>query len=480
MDKTRYQEPLVGRYTSAEMQFLFSEQNKFRTWRRCWIALAEAQHELGLDVVTAEIIEQMKAAADDIDFATAEQKEKEIRHDVMAHVYAFGKQCPAAEPIIHLGATSQFVGCNTDLIIQRDALAVVKKALVNVIANLRRFSLEYKSLATLGYTHYQPAQPTTVGKRNTLYLQDLLMDLQYVEILEGQIKARGAKGTVGTQATFLELFHGDHDKVKKLDEIVCAKLGFNDFFAVTGQTYTRKLDMKTAETLSGIGASAHKFAVDLRLLSNLKVQEEPFAKKQVGSSAMAYKRNPMRSERMTGLARKLMGLPANFAATYANQWFERTLDDSAIRRMDIPQAYLLTDAILKLFINITSEMVVFPKQIERHLRLELPFMATEKILMACVEKGKSRQEMHEVIKEHSLAAGQVVKEEGRDNDLLQRLAADDRVPFSLAELTDMVGDGSAFTGRAAEQTEEFIAAKVDPVLERYSDLLTNEHADINV
>ncbi|MBI5558808.1 MAG: adenylosuccinate lyase [Deltaproteobacteria bacterium] len=475
MSREFYQEPLVSRYTSAEMQKIFSEQTKFETWRRCWIALAEGQHELGLDeIVTREMIDELKRFEKCINFDVAAQKEKEIRHDVMAHVYAYGKQCPVAEPIIHLGATSQFVGCNTDLILQRKALALIKKALVNVIANLVAFCRKHKNLATLGYTHYQPAQPTTVGKRHTLYIQDLLMDLDYLENLEKQFKARGVKGTVGTQATFMELFKDDHEKVRRLDLLVAKKLGFTDVFAVTGQTYTRKLDMKTAETLAGIGASAHKFAVDLRLLSNLKVQEEPFAKNQVGSSAMAYKRNPMRSERMTGLARKLMGLPANFAATFANQWFERTLDDSAIRRMDIPQAFLLTDAILKLYLNITSGMVVFPKQIERHMRMELPFMATEKILMACVEKGESRQEMHEIIKLHSLEAGKVVKEEGRDNDLLSRLGANPRIPFSAEELQAMVGTGREFSGRAEAQTEEYLTEVVEPRLSAYSSLLTGE------
>ena len=480
MDRNIYQEPLVGRYTNKEMQYLFSEQNKFMTWRKCWIALAEAQFELGLPLVNQKMIDEMKSHAQDIDFEVAQQKEKEIRHDVMAHVYEFGKKCPTAEPIIHLGATSQFVGCNTDLLIQKDALALIKKSLVNVISNLSAFSRKYKFLATLGYTHYQPAQPTTVGKRNTLYLQDLLMDLQYIEHLELQVKARGAKGTVGTQASFMELFNNDHEKVKQLDELVRVKLGFDDCFAVTGQTYTRKLDMKTVETLGGIGATAHKFAVDLRLLSNLKVQEEPFAKSQVGSSAMAYKRNPMRSERMTGLARKLMGLVPNFASTYANQWFERTLDDSAIRRMDIPQAFLLTDAILMLFNNITDGMVVFTEQIKRHLDNELPFMSTEKILMACVEKGESRQEMHEIIKVHSVEAGQVVKEQGKDNDLLIRLGENDNIPFTRDELYGLIGDSGQFTGRAEKQTDEFLDECVVPVLYRYKDLLSKSHEDINV
>jgi len=480
MNHDIYQEPLVSRYTSREMQELFSERFKFTHWRRCWVALAEAQHELGLAAVTADMVAELKAHVDDIDYDLARAKEREIRHDVMAHVFAYGQQCPLAEPIIHLGATSQFVVCNTDLLIQKRALALVKRSLVKVIANLADFAEKHKNLATLGFTHYQPAQPTTVGKRATLYLQDLLMDLDYVEQLEGQIKARGAKGTVGTQATFIELFNGDHARVRELDRRVAAKIGFDQVFAVTGQTYPRKLDMKIAETLAGIAASAHKFAVDLRLLSNLKVQEEPFESKQVGSSAMAYKRNPMRSERMTGLARKLMGLPANFAATAANQWFERTLDDSAIRRMDLAQAFLLSDAILKLYINITADMVVYPKQIEKHLLAELPFMATEKILMACVERGKSRQEMHEVIREHSVAAGLDVKNQGVDNNLLARLASDSRVPFDQDELLGLVSNFQQFTGRAAEQTSEFLDEVVRPVLRKYSDLGGDIDASLQV
>ncbi len=480
MNRDIYQEPLVSRYTSRAMQELFSERFKFTHWRKCWVALAEAQNELGLGAVTAEMVAELKANIDNIDFEVATAKEREIRHDVMAHVFTYGQVCPLAEPIIHLGATSQFVVCNTDLYVQKQALLLVKKALIQVIANLAKFCQTHKDLATLGYTHYQPAQPTTVGKRNTLYLQDLLMDLSYIEQLEGQIKARGAKGTVGTQATFIELFNGDHKKVRELDQLVAKKLGFEQVFAVTGQTYPRKLDMKTSETLAGIGASAHKFAVDLRLLSNLKVQEEPFESKQVGSSAMAYKRNPMRSERMTGLARKLMGLPANFAATAANQWFERTLDDSAIRRMDMAQAFLLADAVLKLYINITNDMVVYPKQIERHLREELPFMATEKILMACVERGKSRQEMHEVIREHSVAAGFDVKMKGLANNLLERLSEDVRVPFAAKELEELVGDYQQFTGRAGMQTTEFLDEQVTPVLNKYQDLLGEIDATLTV
>ena len=475
-----YQEPLVSRYTSKEMQELFSEETKFTTWRKCWLALAEAQYELGLELIESQMIEEMKANITNIDYDLASQKEKEIRHDVMAHVFEFGTKCPTASGIIHLGATSQFVVCNTDLLVQKQALEFIRGGLLQVIANLADFSDKYKDLATLGYTHYQPAQPTTVGKRNTLYIQDLLLDLEYVNFFIDNIKARGAKGTVGTQATFIELFKGDHQKVRELDSLVAKKLGFTDSIPVTGQTYSRKLDSKLAETLAGIGSTAHKFAVDLRLLSNLKVQEEPFAKNQTGSSAMAYKRNPMRSERMTGLARKLMGLPANFYSTYSNQWFERTLDDSAIRRMDIPQAFLLTDAILKLFVNITSDMVVYPKQIERQLLDELPFMSTEKILMEAVERGKSRQDMHEVIKDHSVAAGKVVKEEGKPNDLLQRIADDEGIPFDLAELNEMVTDYSQFTGRAGQQTEEFLAEHVKPLLEKYRDQMVNIDSSLNV
>ena len=465
MSREIYQEPLVSRYTSRKMQELFSEKNRFTTWRRCWIALAEAQFELGLtDIISQEMIDEMKANQFNIDYDLAAAKEKEIRHDVMAHVFEFGKKCPKAEGIIHLGATSQFVVCNTDLIIQKDAFSLIRSSLLHVIKNLAAFCEKYKDLPTLGFTHYQPAQPTTVGKRNTLYIQDLIMDLSFIDFFLGQIKARGAKGTVGTQATFIELFKGDNDTVRKMDELVSKKLGFSQAFAVTGQTYTRKLDMKMAETLSGIGASAHKFAVDLRLLSNLKVQEEPFEKNQTGSSAMAYKRNPMRCERMTGLARKLMGLPPDFAATYSNQWFERTLDDSAIRRMDIPQAFLLTDAILKLYINITSDMVVYPMQIDKLLKAELPFMSTEKILMEAVKKGKSRQEMHEVIKDHSIISGKMIKEYGRENDLLERLAQDDRIPFTLDELNHLIGNYKQFTGRATAQTAEYLEEVVYPLL----------------
>lgn len=467
MSHSIYQEPLVSRYTSQAMQKLFSEEKKFSTWRRCWVALAEAQYELGLtEIISWDMIEELQSNVTNIDYQAAADKEMQIRHDVMAHVYEYGLKCPKAAGIIHLGATSQFVVCNTDLIIQREALLLIRQSILQVIKNLRNFCELYKALPTLGFTHYQPAQPTTVGKRNSLYLQDLIMDLDYVDNFLSLMRARGAKGTVGTQATFLELFKGDHNAVYQLDQLVSEKLGFSSSFSVTGQTYTRKQDMKLAETLSGIGATAHKFAVDLRLLSNLKVQEEPFARDQTGSSAMAYKRNPMRSERLTSLARKLIGLPQNFAATYSNQWFERSLDDSAIRRMDIPQCFLLTDAILKLFINITSDMVVYPNQIKKQMSAEIPFMATEKILMAAVEKGKNRQDIHELIKEHSFAAGKLVKEQGKENDLLLRLANDKNVPFTLNEIAGIVGDYSQFTGMAEEQTERFIVEIVDPLLRK--------------
>ncbi|MGW8194020.1 MAG: adenylosuccinate lyase [Desulforhopalus sp.] len=481
MSRNTYQEPLVSRYTSLEMQQIFSEETKFTTWRKCWLALAEAQFELGLNNIISEaMLDEMRANISNIDYEVAGQKEKEIRHDVMAHVHEFGLKCPSAAGIIHLGATSQFVVCNTDLMLHRQAMFLIRSAVLQVIKNLAAFCERFKSLPTLGFTHYQPAQPTTVGKRNCLYIQDLIMDLEYIDMYLDQIRARGAKGTVGTQATFLELFQGDHEKVRQLDQLVAQKLGFDKTFAVTGQTYTRKLDMKLAETLAGIGATGHKFAVDLRLLSNLKMQEEPFEKSQTGSSAMAYKRNPMRSERLTGLARKLMSLPQNFAATYGNQWFERTLDDSAIRRMDIPQCFLLADAILKLFINITSDMVVFPQQINKLLAAELPFMATEKILMAAVEKGESRQTMHEVIKEHSFAAGKVVKEEGKDNDLFVRLANDERVPFSLGEIHSMVGDFRQFTGRAVQQTDDFLQEVVYPLLDRNVQHMRDVDASLQV
>jgi len=462
------------------MQRIFSDDFKFRTWRRCWIALAEAQMELGLEQVTSEMIEELKAYQNFIDYEVVRKKEKEIRHDVMAHVYEYGLRCPTAKGIIHLGATSQFVGCNTDLIQQREALKLIKVDLVNTIYNLARFAEKHKDLVTLGFTHYQPAQPTTVGKRNTLYINDLLFDLNQIENVEGLVMARGTKGTVGTQASYLELFDNDYEKVKELDRLVSEKLGFEGSFPVTGQTYTRKLDTIIAKTLAGTGESAHKFAVDLRLLSNLKMQEEPFAKGQTGSSAMAYKRNPMRSERMTGLTEKLMNLSVDFAHIHANQWFERTLDDSAIRRMDIPQMFLLANAVLKLYQNITDGMVVYPAQIRRHLNQELPFMTTEAILMDLSKKGHDRQEMHEIIKKHSVAAGKVVKEKGKPNDLFDRLAKDQSIPVDKRYLNSLLESPQRFAGPAAQQTEEFLQENVQPVLDKYQDLIGKSDSTINV
>ncbi len=472
MSREVYREPLVSRYTSTAMQELFSERTKFATWRRCWIALAEAQAELGLDhIVTSEAIQEMRAHADDINFDRAEALERELRHDVMAHVRAFGEQCPAAAGIIHLGATSQFVGCNTDLILHRDALERVCADLVRAIANLADFAGKYQELPTLGATHFQPAQPTTVGKRFCLGIQDLLLDLDALEWVRQEIKARGAKGTTGTQATYLQLFDGDHGKVEALDKRVAEKLGFDTAYPVTGQTYPRKLDTKIAEVLAGIGASAHWIGVNIRILSGLKEIDEPFGSKQVGSSAMAYKRNPMRSERMCGLSRKLVGLVGDFQATHMNQWLERTLDDSAIRRMDIPQAYLLTDAVLGLLINICDGMIANQAPIKKRLDEELPFMATEEILMASVEAGASRQDIHEVIREHSLESAKGVKMEGKANDLLDRLAADDRVPLGRDALQELAGDASRFTGRAAEQVDAFLKGVVEPRLAGYKTVL---------
>jgi len=472
MTRDIYRDPLVSRYTSRTMQALFSEDTRFRTWRRCWIALAEAQRELGLtDAISAEALEQMRAFADDIDYALAEAKERELRHDVMAHVHAYGAQCPAAAGIIHLGATSQFVVCNTDLILHREALSLIRDDLARAIARLASTVARYRALPILGATHFQPAQPTTLGKRLSLALQDLLLDLDAVEWARGLIVARGAKGTTGTQASFLALFHGDHGKVEALDAMVSRKLGFAGSFPVTGQTYPRKLDTKIAEALAGIGASAHWLGTNVRLMSGLKELDEPFGERQVGSSAMAYKRNPMRSERMCSLARKLMTLPADFHATHANQWMERTLDDSAIRRMDIPQAYLLADAVLGLLIDIGGGLHANEAVIRARLDAELPFMATEEILMASVERGASRQEAHGVIRDHSVEAARMVKEEGRRNDLIERLAEDGRIPLDAAELAAVARDAAGFVGRAAEQVDAFLSGVVGPRLAPYREIL---------
>lgn len=471
----KYEDPLVSRYTDKELQYIFSPEYKFRQWRKCWIALAEAQHELGVRQVTKEMIEEMKQS-ETINFEVAEEKEKQIRHDVMAHVYEFGTHCPKAKGIIHLGATSQFVNCNTELVQMREAIKIIKKQLVNTINNLKVFAEKNKALVTLGYTHYQPAQPTTLGKRFTLYMQDLLMDLEELESIE--IKARGSKGTTGTQASFLELL--DYENVKELDKRVAEKLGFEKSFPVTGQTYPRKLDSIIAKKIAGIAESASKFATDLRLMSNLKILEEPFAKNQTGSSAMAYKRNPMRSERMTSLCRKLINLQLDFSHTHAGQWFERTLDDSSIRRMDIPQMFLLANAILKLYQNISSGLVVYPEQIKKQLNNELPFMATEAILMKLSRQGHDRQQMHELIKKHSVKAAERIKNEGGENDLFERLSQDGEFPLDKDNLNSLLENPERFAGAAKEQTEEFIHNHVEPWLEKHKDLLESGETDINV
>jgi adenylosuccinate lyase len=473
MSRDVYREPLVSRYTSRAMQEIFSERTKFATWRRCWVALAESQAELGLDhLISKEALEEMRAHVDDINFELAEAKERELRHDVMAHVHAYGAQCPHAAGIIHLGATSQFVGCNTDLILHKKALGLIKTDLIRAIHQLADFVEQTKGIPILGATHFQPAQPTTVGKRFSLALQDLLMDLDAVEWVEGLIKARGAKGTTGTQASFLALFGGDYEKVNALDQKVSKKLGFDSAFKVTGQTYPRKLDTKIADTLAGIGATCHWIGTNIRLMSGMKEIDEPAGKKQVGSSAMAYKRNPMRSERMCSLARKLIGLVADFHATHVNQWLERTLDDSAVRRMDIPQAYLLTDAVLGLIIDIGGGLVVNEAPIQRRLREELPFMATEEILMAAVEKGASRQEIHEVIRAHSVEAAKQVKLEGKPNDLLDRLASDPRIPLDRAVLDNLAANPQRFVGRAEDQVTQFLSTEVRPRLAPWQSILS--------
>jgi len=475
-----YKDPLVSRYTDKEMQHIFSDNFKFITWRKCWTALAEAQKELGISQITEEMINELINAQKNIDYSVALEKEKETRHDVMSHVYEYGTHCPKAKGIIHLGATSMFVCCNTELIQIREALKLVKSALINTINNLYKFADENKSLIILGYTHYQPAQPTTVGKRTTLYIQDLLMDLVQIEQLESSIKARGTKGTVGTQASYMELFNNDYEKVKQLDKLVSKKLGFEDNFFITGQTYPRKFDTFVAKVLAGIAESAHKFAVDLRLLSNLKMMEEPFGKSQIGSSAMAYKRNPRRSELMTALSRKLINLQLDFPHIHSNQWLERSLDDSSIRRMDIPQIFLLTNAILKIYQNITDRIVVYPAQIKKHLNEELPFMATEAILMDLCKKGEDRQKMHEIIKKHSFEAAKMVKLEGKSNDLFKRLAEDNEIPVTREFLNDVIENPQRFSGAAEIQTEEFLKNEVKPYLEKYSDLIGKSDSTLNV
>jgi len=468
-EKATYETPLNARYASKEMQFLFSPDKKFRTWRKLWIALAESEKELGLPI-TQEQIDELRRHADDIDYKAAEERERIVRHDVMSHVFAYGEQCPLAKPIIHLGATSCYVGDNADVIIMHEALELICEKLVNVMAALAAFAFKYKDLPTLGYTHYQPAQLTTVGKRATLWLQDLEMDYEALQEQLAKKKLRGAKGTTGTQASFLELFDGDARKVKQLDMLVAEKMGYPDVFAVTGQTYPRKLDSQILNVLSGIAQSAHKFTNDIRLLQNLKEIEEPFEKNQIGSSAMAYKRNPMRSERIASLARYVVVNALNPAMTASEQWFERTLDDSANKRISVAEAFLATDAILGIYLNIAQGLVVYPKVIEAHLKKELPFMATENILMDAVKRGGDRQELHEKIRVHSMAAGMRVKTEGLENDLIERLLADPA--FGLTPgMADRILDASKYVGRAPGQTEEYVEHIQTRILDRYREKL---------
>ena len=474
----RYQSPLSERYASKEMQYIFSPDKKFKTWRKLWIALAETEKELGLDI-TQEQIDELKAHAEDINYDVAKEREKLVRHDVMSHVYAYGVQCPKAKGIIHLGATSCYVGDNTDIIIMTEALKLVRVKLLNVINELSKFAMKYKDLPTLGFTHFQPAQPTTVGKRATLWLQELLMDLEDVEYQLSKAKLLGSKGTTGTQASFLELFDGDHEKCKMLDRKIAEKMGYKACFPVSGQTYSRKLDSQFLNVLAGIAQSAAKFSNDIRLLQHLKEIEEPFEKNQIGSSAMAYKRNPMRSERIGSLSRYVMVDVLNGYFTTATQWFERTLDDSANKRLSVPEAFLAVDGILSLYANVADGLVVYPKVIEQRLRKELPFMATENIMMDAVKKrGADRQQLHEKIREHSMAASRVVKVEGGENDLLERIAADEAFGVTLEELEKILKPEN-YTGRAKEQTEDFLNECIKPVLEKYADV-ESDKPEINV
>ena len=470
MAHDRYENPLTGRYASAEMSHLWSAQRKFSTWRQLWIALAESQQQLGL-AITNEQLDELRAHVDDIDFAAAATYERKLRHDVMAHVHTFGDACPSARPIIHWGATSCFVTDNTDLILLRAALEMVRDRLVAVIDRLASFAVRWRDLPCLGLTHLQPAQPSTVGKRATLWAYDLVLDLSEIEHRLTDLRARSTKGTTGTQASFLQMFDGDHDQVRKLEQLVAEKIGFDFTYAVTGQTYPRKVDAQILDALSGIAQSAHKAATDLRLLANRKELEEPFEESQVGSSAMAYKRNPMRSERICALSRYAISLASNTAATAATQWMERTLDDSANRRIVLPQAFLSIDAILILFQNVADGMVVYPQVTARHLAEELPFMATENILNAAVAAGGDRQDLHERIRQHSQAAANVVKQHGGANDLLQRLSGD--AAFAEADL-DAALDPTSFIGRAPEQVDEFVAEVVQPIRDRYATALATQ------
>ena len=473
----RYQSPLSERYASREMQYIFSPEKKFRTWRKLWIALAETEKELGLPI-TQEQIDELKAHKDDINFDVAKEREKLVRHDVMSHVYAYGLQCPNAKGIIHLGATSCYVGDNTDIILMTEALKLVRKKLVNVMAELASFAEKYKDQPTLAFTHFQPAQPTTVGKRATLWLMELKLDLDDLDYVISSMKMLGSKGTTGTQASFLELFDGDHEKCRKADQMIAEKMGFTGCFPVSGQTYSRKVDSRVLSVLAGIAQSAHKFSNDIRLLQHLKEVEEPFEKNQIGSSAMAYKRNPMRSERIASLANYVMADMMNPMLVASTQWFERTLDDSANKRLSIPEGFLAVDGILDLYLNVVDGLVVYPKVIEKRLMSQLPFMATENIMMDAVKAGGDRQELHERIRELSMEAGRNVKVEGKDNNLLELIAADPSFNLTLEELKKTM-DPKKYVGRAPQQVEEFLDEVIRPVLEENKDLL-GVKAEINV
>ena len=473
----KYQSPLSERYASKEMQYIFSPDMKFKTWRKLWIALAETEKELGLNI-TDEQIAELKEHVDDINYDVAKEREKLVRHDVMSHVYAYGVQCPKAKGIIHLGATSCYVGDNTDIIVMTEALKLVRKKLINVIAELAKFADEYKAQPTLAFTHFQPAQPTTVGKRATLWMNELLVDLEDIDYVIGSMKLLGSKGTTGTQASFLELFEGDQEKIKKIDPMIAKKMGFEKCQPVSGQTYTRKVDTRVLNVLAGIAASAHKFSNDIRLLQHLKEVEEPFEKNQIGSSAMAYKRNPMRSERIASLANYVMVDALNPAITSATQWFERTLDDSANKRISIPEGFLAVDGILDLYLNVVDGLVVYPKVIEKRLMSELPFMATENIMMDAVKAGGYRQELHEEIRKLSMEAGYNVKHEGLDNNLLELIANDEKFGMSLEDLKKSM-DPSKYVGRSKEQVEEFLNEVINPILDENKDVL-GMTAEINV
>ena len=483
MNTDRYTSPLSERYASKEMQYIFSQDKKFTTWRKLWIALAETEMELGLSengkpVISQEQIDEMKAHVDEINYDVAKAREKLVRHDVMSHVYAYGQLCPKAAGIIHLGATSCYVGDNTDIIIMREALELVQKKLVNVIAELAKFADKYKDLPTLAFTHFQPAQPTTVGKRATLWAQEFIMDLEDLEYVKDSLKLLGSKGTTGTQASFLELFDGDQETIDKIDPSIAAKMGFKECYAVSGQTYSRKIDSQIISTLGNIAQSAMKFANDMRILQNFKEMEEPFEKNQIGSSAMPYKRNPMRCERITALARYLMIDTLNPAFTAGTQWFERTLDDSANKRISVAEGFLAADAILNIMINVTSELVVYPKVIRQRIMRELPFMASENIMMDAVKRGGNRQELHEKIRTYAMEAGKQVKEEGLENDLIERILADPSFGLKREDIEAVLVPEN-YTGRSSEQVTEFLAECVKPVLDKYSSM-THESAEINV